>query len=206
MALAVAKAANQQNNRHKAVLAALVAWFGSKESIKATELTADLVNMMVTAGFSRASAVTAGEITTSAPVTGRTRGGAPGPDGTVAGKVAADEPEMRAQYLLAAAERLNEADDSEKAKAAEERYLQQHLQAGKNRMQAAKKLDDLFKQAPVLIWRTVMDEHTTPECAALNGRLFTVKTMPGIPGAMHSRCRCSAETAGNGPLLDWGMA
>lgn len=204
MALAVAKAADEKKNRRKAVLAALIAWFSSKDSISATKLPAGLVEMMVSAGYTRAAAVTAGEIATSAPLTGRNRGGSPSPNGTAAGKVAADEPEMRANYLLAAAERLQDGDDSDKAKAAEERYLQQHLEAAKNRMRCAKKLDEAFKEAPVLVWRTVMDDRTTPECAALNGRLFTRKTMPGIPGAMHSRCRCTAEPAGSGPLLDWG--
>lgn len=205
MALAVAKAADQKKDRHKAVLAALIAWFGSKEAINATELPADLVSMLVAAGFSRDAVEFIGRKATVERLSGRNRGGTPPATGGLASQVAAEEPKMRAEYLMSAAERLTE-DNSEKAKNAEERFLEQHVSAGQNRLRKAKEAAKVFKQTPVVQWVCVMDERTDGRCAVLNGRLFTMDSLPGIPGAMHPRCRCSIVPHGNGPLVDWGMA
>lgn len=207
---ALAKARAHSNKLLKAhssetaVLAALTAWFGSKDSISADELPTRLVDMLVELGLDRDSIITIGEMATVKSLSGRTSQGSPeiANDMSVTRRVAADEPYMRAMYVLAAAKRLSKADNYDSALSAEKTYLASHVSAGQNRRRAAKKVDDLGDQ--VLVWRTVMDEKTTPECAAADGRLFTADKLPNgmIPGAVHARCRCHAEPWGN-PL--WAL-
>ena len=212
MALARAQVTKlQQQQKHRDVLAVLVAWFGSKAAIGATRLPAEILGALEMAGYDPSAAAKAGEIVLDHPLPGRTRGGSPEakPGQTAARQVAAEEPEMRAQYLLAATERLTEAGESGDFDAAarkEATYAVQHVKAGQNRRAAAKRLDELAGDTDqLLVWKTVMDKNTTPDCAALNGRVFQASNPPGIPGAMHSRCRCSAEVWGQaGPLINWG--
>lgn len=209
MALARAKAATQTDQRQRRdVLPILIAWFGSKAAIGATQLPAEILAALVAAGFNRLAAGMAGEITLKHSLPGRTRSGSPGrtSEMSAAQQVAAEEPEMRAEFLLASADRLSEAVDSgtlEAATVKEERYVAQHVAAGKNRRKAAQKLDGLAAKSDYLIWRTVMDKNTTPDCAALNNRVFLAAAPPGLPGAMHPKCRCTAEPT-SGPLVNWG--
>jgi SPP1 gp7 family putative phage head morphogenesis protein len=191
------------------LLARLTAWFASRDAIAATQLSEDLVAQLVAAGLDHRAVTTVGEMVLDRPLTGRSRHGAPtGFEGMPATRrVAAEEPRMRAEYLLAAAQRLSEAVKKgryDQALDSEKRYLDAHVAAGRNRRRAAVRLDELGKDGQTLVWRTVMDQHTTPECAALNGRIFSADDPPGIPGAMHSRCRCTAEAWGRGPLVNWG--
>lgn len=209
MALARAKSAEVTHASQTAVLTALAVWLGSKDAVSASGLPDSLIGMLVALGIDRRAAVTVGEMATVKRLTGRTSGGSPPPTEsmTVMRRVASDEPMMRAQYILAAARRLTAAISSDRfdaALAAEQKYLAAHVKAGQNRRAAAKRVDDLGTH--VLVWRTVMDEKTTPECAAMDGRLFMASNPPGgmIPGAVHSRCRCRAEVFGRGPILDWG--
>jgi SPP1 gp7 family putative phage head morphogenesis protein len=207
MALARAKAAGPNDPvdpvaDENAVLTALTSWFASRAAISDSELPVELLDRLVGIGVARQAAAKAGEWVLAKPLTGRSRHGAPAPlDGMPATRrVATEEPAMRAQYLLAAARRLTTAlagDRYEAALEAERRYLDAHVAAGRNRRAAARKVDEAAQKSPVLRWVTVMDENTTPECAALDGRLFTVTNPPGIPGAMHSRCRCTAEPWGS---------
>lgn len=110
----------------------------------------------------------------------------------------ADEPTMRAQYILTAAKRLTRAqtlDVYDQALRLEQTYLEQHRGAGQNRVKAAQALDEIAaKHGPWLQWIAVLDQRTTPDCRALNGRLFTIDNLPNgqIPGAVHPRCRCRA--------------
>jgi SPP1 gp7 family putative phage head morphogenesis protein len=110
----------------------------------------------------------------------------------------ADEPTMRAQYILTAAKRLTRAqtlDVYDQALRLEQTYLDQHRHAGQNRVKAAQALDEIAaKHGPWLQWIAVLDHRTTPDCRALNGRLFTIDNLPNgqIPGAVHPRCRCRA--------------
>jgi SPP1 gp7 family putative phage head morphogenesis protein len=209
MALARAQVAKAQRVSELEVRARLTAWFSSKEAIHATQLPAGLIDALVGLGIDRKAAVTVGEMVLGNPLTGRSRYGAPGGfEGMPATRrVAAEEPRMRADYLLAAARRLTEAlkkDRYDQALETERRYLDAHVAAGRNRRAAAQRLDELGKDGQMLVWRTAGDDRVTPECAALEGRLFTADNAPGIPGAMHSRCRCSAETWGRGPFVNWG--
>lgn len=214
-AVAAAEPRTEQDNyrdpvaTEAAVLALLTAWFASKPAITATELPDDLINQLVGIGIARKAAGQVGRMVLARRLTGRSRHGSPNPyHGMPATRrVAAGEPRMRAQYVLAAAKRLTQgiADGVfDQALEKERRYLDAHVDAGRNRRRAARRLDELGENGQVLVWRTVMDQRTTPECAALDGRLFTADNPPGIPGAMHSRCRCRAEVWGRGPLLNWG--
>lgn len=177
------------------MVALLVGWFASKEAIAATELPTSIVDAMVAAGIDRRAAVVAGEMSTIKRLTGRSRHGSPTPyDGMpVARKVASEEPEMRARFVWNSATRLTEAPDWDKALSNERRYLEEHIQAGRNRRACARKLDDLGERHQWLVWRTHMDERTDGTCAALNGRIFRADNPPAIPGAVHPRCRCHAE-------------
>ena len=107
---------------------------------------------------------------------------------------------MRARYIVNAARRLTDAlleGEFINGLKAERRNLVAHVQAGKNRSAAAQALDGVAARAPggLLQWVAKMDQATTPDCAALNGALFTLDNPPGVPGAMHPRCRCTARPA-----------
>jgi SPP1 gp7 family putative phage head morphogenesis protein len=196
-----------------ALLVLLTAWFRSKAAISATQLPTEILSALTAAGFDPTAVAQAGEIVLDHPLSGRTRGGSPEakPGLPVVRQVAAEEPEVRARYLLAATERLTEAEqagDFDAAVRREATYAVQHVKAGQNRRAAAIRLAELAGDTDqLLVWRAVMDQRTTPDCAALNGRIFHASDPPGLPGAMHSRCRCSAETWGQpGPLINWGTA
>lgn len=197
-----------QHRQRKDIVPILAAWFGSRAAITAMTLPEEIVAELASIGIGHTAALKAGEIVLQHPLSGRTGAGSPEakPNTTAARMVAAEEPEMRAEFLLNSAERLSEAlgeGDFDKAVAAEERYAEQHVAAGQNRRRAAKKLDELAAKTRFCVWRTVMDKRTTPDCAALNGRIFPASDPPGIPGAMHPACRCTAE-AWNGPVLQRG--
>jgi hypothetical protein len=194
-----------QQRKRRDIVPILALWFGSKAAIGATVLPEEILAELTSIGIGHVAALKAGEIVLVHPLSGRTSAGSPesGHGTTTARMVAAEEPKMRAEFLVNSAERLSEAlaeGDYDKAVAKEEGYAEQHVAAGQNRRKAAKKLDELAAESPVLVWRTVMDKNTTPDCAALNGRIFLASAPPAIPGAVHARCRCSAE-AWSGPPL-----
>lgn len=110
-----------------------------------------------------------------------------------------------ATYLAAAAGRLAllpEGDEAalKAALANEERYFQLHLAAEDRRMRAAAmqdtaaKLNDDRELSDLLNWHAVIDNKTTPECRAADGKNFKADRMPiiGWPGAVHAHCRCVA--------------
>lgn len=192
-----------QHRQRRDIVPILALWFGSKAAIGATVLPEAILAELASIGIGHVAALKAGEIVLRHPLSGRTAAGSPesGRETTTARKVAAEEPKMRAEFLVNSAERLSEAlamGDYDKAVAKEEGYAEQHVAAGQNRRKAAKKLDELAATSPMLVWRTILDERTTPDCAVLNGRIFPANNPPAIPGAVHSRCRCSAE-AWSGP-------
>lgn len=194
----------QQKDRRDAIIAALVLWFGSSAAITATTLPAALVAQLVTAGFTERAVRAAARITVAPALAGRRRGGSPThtPDTTAKRTVAAEEPGMRAQYLMKAAERLTEAERDgvfPQAVRLEERYLDQHTAAGRNRARAAAELDRVAAEhGPWLVWRTANDARVEADCRALSGTVFTADNPPKldgypvIPGAVHPRCRCHA--------------
>lgn len=195
----------QQNNRDRdAIIAALILWFGSAAAVSAARLPADLIRQLVASGLSERAVRAAARITMAPPLTGRRRGGSPTPHPgmTAARAVASEEPQMRAQYLVKASERLTEANQNGvflQALRLEEHYLDQHTAAGRNRARAAAALDQVAAEhGPWLVWRTAGDARVEADCRALSGTVFTVDDLPKVhglpvmPGAVHPQCRCEA--------------
>lgn len=177
----------------------LAAFLSSPAAIKADRLPANLIRLLVAAGVRQSAARSAGRIGLALPMTGRSRHGAPKPfpGMPTVRAVAALEPELRARFIVASALRLDAAAKVRGLVSAlklERWFAHLHLLAGRKRKAAAARLDAAASRSSNgwLVWRTVMDKHTTSTCAALNGRLFHVSDPPGLPGAMHMRCRCSA--------------
>lgn len=215
MAIARAKVASPDQEKagplgtQARLLDALTEWFASAQAVHASELPLDLVDGLVAFGISRKVARQVGEMVLANPMSGRTRHGAPQPtDGmTAMRRVASEEPRMRAQYVLAAAQRLTTASDisadEHSAMTNELRYLGMHVAAGRKRRVAARMADVVSKNgALLLIWRTQHDDRVDARCAILEGRLFRSGHPPGgaYPGSVHLRCRCYPE-AFNGPLF-----
>lgn len=112
----------------------------------------------------------------------------------------------RSLYILAAAQRLGEATDFEHAMAIEHGYFLRHVAAEERRVRAAALVDvtkrllgdrteeQADSHVPLLGWRAVVDDRTTPECKWANGRNFRADRIPviGLPGGVHPRCRCVA--------------
>lgn len=120
----------------------------------------------------------------------------------------------RAAYLVAAARRLSTAWSSpdtgpdrmgaaarlRAAWEAEKRYLSQHVAAQSKRNAAAVAVDQIWRlhgRPDLLGWSARMDERTTAECAAADGRNFDPRMIPpiGYPGTVHMFCRCRAVPA-----------
>lgn len=183
-----------------AVVAALAVWFASTAAVTAVTLPGVLAARLVGLGLSTRAVRAATRIVMGPPLTGRRRHGSPTTRTTTARAVGADEPEMRARYLLAAAKRLTTAalhGVFPQALRLERGYLDQHVQAGRNRARAAAALDRVAADhGPWLVWHTHHpdDGRVTPDCAVLDGAVFTVDNIPGglPPGARHPRCRCYA--------------
>lgn len=211
-----------------AVIAALMLYFASVAAVSATLLPARLVAKLTDLGLEPRAVRAAGRLAMAPPLTGRGRYGSPtaGATATTLRQVKAEEPLMRARYVLNAAERLTKAlvlagkqaatqsstqgqsDEAApkteslfvKAVRLEAQYMDQQRAAGQNRARAAKSLDRAAAEAGPdgkLRWVAVMDSRTTADCAALNGTLFTLDKPPvaGLPGMVHSRCRCGAVPA-----------
>lgn len=185
------------------VTSSLAAWFGSPAAINATRLPSDLVAELVALGISERAARKAGALALAVRLTGRSRYGSPTPyvGMPLTRRVAGEEPDLRARYVIAAARRLTE-DNSDAAVKREANYLAQHVAAGRRRRAAAALVDAVAKHSATgyMRWNTRHDNRVTPDCAALEGRLFTIDNPPGIPGAMHMRCRCYATAWGGTPL------
>ena len=111
----------------------------------------------------------------------------------------------RAQFALAAARRLTADVRTARSRgqnigqalaagiARERRYFGQHLNAIRNRMQAAMNTDIAsWSYGDLLGWNTVQDSRTSPECRAADGMNFYASSPPliGYPGAVHPHCRC----------------
>ncbi len=119
----------------------------------------------------------------------------------------------RAIYILGAADRLTEALDLIHAQHVEEGYFERHVLAEERRIRAAALVDvtnrllgDRIEErdkVPLLGWRSVIDNRTTPECAWANGRNFRADRLPviGIPGGVHPRCRCTSGPPVKGAAL-----
>jgi len=190
----------QNHDTRDAIIAAIALWFASSAAVSATMLPANLIRQLIASGLSGRAVRAIARLTMAPALTGRRRGGSPTPTPgmTASQTVAAEEPTMRARYLVNAAERLSEAEDLGKYDAGlrmEERYLAQHTAAGRNRARAAAELDRVAAEhGPWLIWVTKNDSRVEPDCRELAGTVFTADNPPKgqIPGAVHPRCRCKA--------------
>lgn len=192
---------NKASGSEQMVINDLTAWFASTASVPGQELPYRLIAELMDLGIPHRAAVEAGRLAMPPPVTGRTRYGSPtSRDGmSAARRVAAQEPGMRAQFVLASARRLAEAitDDRLTAQLADEqRFRDMHVAMGRKRRQAARQVDDAAGKSRDgwMVWRC--GDHPEARCAALRNRLFTVNNMPGIPGAMHLNCECWSEPWG----------
>lgn len=120
---------------------------------------------------------------------------------TMAKRMAANEPLMRARYLLAAAKRLAKAAAEGRfieALRREQAYLDAHRKAGQRRARIAREYDMVAQGQTFLRWLAVMDKKTTADCAAKNGSVWNVNNPPfPPPGAVHGSCRCSTVPVGS---------
>lgn len=190
-----------------AVVAALTVFLASQAAIAAVTLPASLIALLGTIGIPPIPARRAGRLALSVRMTGRSRHGAPTmyPGAPTTRRVASDEPLMRARYIINAARRLTRAlvdGQLPAATRAEKRYLVAHVNAGRNRRAAARRLDQTAQRSgPWLKWRATLDERTTLDCRRLHNTVFTVDNPPAIPGAVHPRCRCRAVPAEPNDLM-----
>lgn len=183
----------------EAIIAALALFLASVVAVKAITLPGYLVDRMVSLGLNRRAVRAAGKLTLEPALTGRTRWGSPlsrfGPQ-TMVRRMAAQEPRYRARYLLAAAKRLTAAAARRELTAGlsrEQTYLDAHRRAGQRRAKIAREYDEVARGQTFLRWAAVMDERTTPDCAAMDGSIWSVDRPPvPPPGAVHPWCRCRA--------------
>lgn len=196
--MALAKAISDTDDSN--LLADLTDWFGSQPAIAATELPDELVAKLVARGYTHQAVMAAGELASSPSMSGRSRYGSPAPrdDMTAVRRVAVDEPRMRAQFVIASAHRLTEAEAADRFSAqleAEQRYRDMHVALGRKRRQAARQADEAAGESAGgwLVWRTAAKPEAI--CRALSGRIFKPDNPPGglYPGAAHISCKCHAE-------------
>jgi F like protein len=183
----------------EAVIAASAAYLATSAAVKAVALPTVLVSRLVALGLSTRAVRAAGRLVLDPPLTGRTRWGSPtrrfGKQ-TMVRRMAAQEPVMRARYLLAAAKRLTDAivaGEFTAGLARERRYLDLHRKAGVRRAKVAREYDRVARGHRFLRWQAVMDDRTTADCAARNGSRWSVDNpIFPPPGAAHVACRCVA--------------
>lgn len=195
MAVARAKAAATRGEP----LRALTDWFASRDAIAATELPERLIDELVARGLDRQAVIDAGRLACDPPMTGRSRHGAPKPRGgmNAVRRVASEEPRMRAQFVLASARRLAEAEVEDRFSEQlvnEKRYRDMHVALGRKRRQAARQADEAASQSRAgwLVWRCAAKPEA--RCKALEGRVFHVDNPPGAyPGAVHLSCKCHSD-------------
>lgn len=183
----------------EATLITLAAFLASVAAVRAVTLPGYLVDRMVSLGLNRRAVRAAGKLTLEPALTGRTRWGSPlsrfGPQ-TMVRRMAAAEPMMRARYLLAAAKRMTKAAVAgafTSGLSREQTYLAAHRRAGQRRAKIAREYDVVAQGQTFLRWVAVMDQRTTPDCAARDGSIWSVDRPPmPPPGAQHPACRCTA--------------
>lgn len=178
-------------------MAAIAAYLATRTAVAAIRLPGVLAARLTALGLSQRAVRLAGHMVLEPPLTGRTRWGSPArPDPadmvSAVRKVAADEPVMRARYLLNAAKRLTQAlavGEFPAAVKAEKRYLGQHRAAGLGRRKGAAQVDSVLAGArsPYLVWVG----GTCDECRPLDGRVFRVGEIPLPP--RHPHCHCGTR-------------
>src|ERR1700743_3827913 len=98
---------------------------------------------------------------------------------TTVARVQAEAPTLVAQYLVNSAKRLDSAQRHGQYDAGarlEDIYAGQAKAAAANRLDAAKALDLSAASSPtgMVVWKTAGDDRVDPECAALEGTVFSV--------------------------------
>lgn len=197
--------AAEPDSAEQAAIAALAVYLAGTGAVAATTLPVALVARLALLGLPARAVRAAGRITLAPPLTGRGGWGSPAPPprprdrgDTVSMRrlTAANEPTMRARYLLAAAKRLTAALAEGKFTAGlarERTYLQAHRRAGIRRQRIARDYDRLAVRHAYLRWQAVLDNRTTPDCAARHGSVWRVSNPPyPPPGAVHVSCRCTS--------------
>lgn len=185
-----------------AAAAALATFLASPSAVPAAALPAALVTQLSALGLSVRAVRAAGRMVLHPALTGRTRWGSPARRGgpqSMTRRMAAAEPEYRARYLLAAAQRLTEAGRKRRFTQGlrrESAYLAAHRRAGKRRARIARDYDQVARRSEILMWTSVLDERTTPDCRARHGTRWHRDNPPfPPPGAQHIACRCRARPA-----------
>lgn len=194
----------QLTPQEEAVIAMLAAFLAGVIAVKAVTLPSYIVDRMVVLGLNRRAVRAAGKLTLEPALTGRSRWGSPvsrfGPQ-TMVRRMAANEPTMRARYLLAAAKRLTKAAASGEFTAGlrrEQTYLAAHRRAGQRRAAAARAYDVAARGQLFMVWVTRGDSKVDPHCRALAGSVWSVDRPPvPCPGAVHPWCRCVARPLGS---------
>ncbi len=204
--------------QEEAVIAALALFLASVIAVKAITLPGYLVDRMVALGLNRRAVRAAGKLTLEPALTGRGRWGSPTVEDeptdpfsqftavrkfgrpTMVRRMAANEPMMRARYLLAAAKRMTKAAAEGRFTAGlkrEQTYLDAHRRAGRRRAKAAQAYDVAARGQLFMVWVTAGDNRVDPHCAQLAGSVWSVDRPPvPCPGAVHPWCRCVARPLG----------
>lgn len=99
----------------------------------------------------------------------------------------------RAAFIKNALRRIWKAPDKKLALKRELDFWKAHIKAGQRRKLMGKRVDFVVKRHGELVgWYAKMDDRTSAECRAANGRNFLAFTPPviGYPGGVHLHCRC----------------
>lgn len=102
----------------------------------------------------------------------------------------------RSAFLINSSRRVHEAGENGDQQLAKERgYWNAHIAASNRRMIMAARVEEESKKGPknaLLGWYATLDERTSPECRAADGRNFYPTKPPviGYPGSVHLYCRC----------------
>ncbi len=99
----------------------------------------------------------------------------------------------RAAFIKNALRRILAAPDKKLALKRELDFWKAHIRAGQRRKLMGKRVDFVAKRHGELLgWYAKMDDRTSAECRAADGRNFLAFTPPviGYPGGVHPHCRC----------------
>ncbi|UTN91839.1 capsid maturation protease [Streptomyces phage Stuff] len=99
----------------------------------------------------------------------------------------------RAAFIIRALRRIMAAPDKKLALKRELEFWKGHLKANARRIAVARRIDwARGRYGELLGWYAKMDNRTSAECRAADGRNFTALEPPviGYPGSVHLHCRC----------------
>ncbi|AYD86755.1 capsid maturation protease [Streptomyces phage Microdon] len=99
----------------------------------------------------------------------------------------------RAAFIIRALRRIMAAPDKKLALKRELEFWKGHLKANDRRITVARRIDwARGRYGELLGWYAKMDNRTSAECRAADGRNFTALEPPviGYPGSVHLHCRC----------------